>query len=80
MTGALLLALSLAAVALTGLAVVSCLRGLGPVSAALGVAVVGYAELVLVPVALTPFGALGRTGLLIGFGACLLAALAEWDA
>ena len=80
MTGALLLALSLAAVALTGLAVVSCLRGLGPVSAALGVAVVGYAELVLVPVVLTPFGALGRTGLLVGFGACLVVALAVWVA
>ena len=80
MTGALLLALLLAAVALTGLAVVSCLRGLGPVSATLGVAVVGYAALVLVPVALTPFGALGRTGLLVGFGACLLAALAVWVA
>ena len=78
MTGTLLLAGSLAAVALTGLAVVSCLRGLGPVSAALGVAVVGYAELVLVPVALSPFGALGRRGLLAGIAACLAAALAVW--
>jgi len=78
MTGGLLLAGSLVAIALTGWAVVSCLPGLGPISATLGIALVGYAELVLVPVVLSPFGALGRPGLLVGFAVCLAAATALW--
>jgi Glycosyltransferase family 87 len=78
MTGGLLLAGALLAVALTGWAVVSCLPGLGPISAVLGAALVGYAELVLVPVVLSPFGALGRTGVLAGLAVCLAAALSVW--
>jgi hypothetical protein len=80
MTGGLLLAGVLLAVTLTGWAVVSCLPGLGPISATLGVALVGYAELVLVPVILSPFGALGRAGLLAGAAVCLAASLGVWAA